>query len=146
MKLYFDYLSKLNENKKPAKKSMNESYSEYPTVSIERLTGYNDKVDTLPKEMIDSYLQLCTTRNQVERFNFHSDYWGDANSYQEEALDMFDYIDSYIGKIVNIEYDDGTYPAKILGLVIDKQYNNHLSIGIEELDDGLTESKKRMNE
>ena len=84
------------------------------------------------------YWQECKTVYDVEKFNFHSDYWGDADSYQDRALSIMENIDYMIGGEIEIpiENEDGSMGAEyciLKGLMIDKQYNRHLCLLVEEV-------------
>ena len=79
--------------------------------------------------------EKCYNEQDVELFNFHSDYWGDANDYQEQALDVMREIKPYIGNKVIIPFGDGNKSATVVAMLIDKQYNNHIKILIDDIEE-----------
>ena len=104
------------------------------------LENYDWKVDITSKEELGSdyyYHTLVTNEREAEKFNYHSDYWGDANTYQEEMVDLVSQIESYVGKDVIVDYDGDEVKCKVLGVLIDKQYNSlsHAKILVEYLND-----------
>lgn len=102
------------------------------------LEKYDWEVDITTEEQLGSeyfYYKLCATTEDAMKFNYHSDYWGDADSYQEDNIDLMERIEPYVGKEVIVSFDDGDVKFKILGIVIDKQYNDlsHTKILAENL-------------
>ena len=89
--------------------------------------------DELGSEM--KYHTLLRTIRDAEKYNYHSDYWGDADTYQEKAIDTVSRYTKYVNKEVIIPYDDDNQlHVKILGFLIDNKYNGHpLKILIEEI-------------
>lgn len=82
------------------------------------------------------YWQQCKTVREVERFNFHSDYWGQAESYQDTAISIMEEIEDMIGSEIEIpiENEDGSMGREyyiLKALMIDKQYNSHLCLLVE---------------
>lgn len=77
------------------------------------------------------YRKEVKTVAEAERFNYHSDYWGDADYYQEQNVTAMEMIEPYIGEVV--EYDG--QKLKIIAMLIDKQYNSigHTDLLIEEV-------------
>ena len=102
---------------------------------------YEVELDFRTKEQFGSdfwYWQQCKTSYDVERFNFHSDYWGNADSYQDRALSVMEEIEYMIGGeiAIPIEEDDGSMGREyyiLKALMIDKQYNSHLCLLVEEV-------------
>ena len=126
---------------KKAKKT--ESSEDLPNITW-ILDNYDWDVDIVTKDQLGSdyyYRTLCTTVNDAERFNYHSDYWGDADTYQQDNIDLMEQVEPYVGKEVIVDYDEGSQKFKILGIVIDKQYNSlsHTCILGEELGEVKTE-------
>ena len=109
-----------------------------PYTIYEEIYGY-DSLDVMTREDIGSdyyYHTLVKNVREAEKFNYHSDYWGYDEEYQERAIEFVREIKPYIGKKVGIEYDgEDTIYAKIVGVLIDKQYNNHLKILIEDVEE-----------
>ena len=104
-------------------------------------------IDITTKEELGSdyyYRKLVTNVDEAEKFNYHSDYWGDADSYQEDMVNLMYQIEPYINKNVIIDIDGESYKYKLLGVLIDKQYNsiNHAELLIEEINDTITENKE----
>lgn len=102
------------------------------------LDEYDGDVDICTKEQLGSdyfYKKLCTSVNDAERFNYHSDYWGDEDTYQEENIALMEEVEPYVGKEVEVTFEDETKRFKILGIAIDKQYNSlsHTVILAEEV-------------
>lgn len=126
---------------KKAKKT--ESSEDLPNITW-ILENYDWDVDIVTKDQLGSdyyYRTLCTTVNDAERFNYHSDYWGDADIYQQDNIDLMEQVEPYVGKEVIVDFDEGSQKFKILGIVIDKQYNSlsHTCILAEELGEIKTE-------
>ena len=104
-------------------------------------------IDITTKEELGSdyyYRKLVTNVDEAEKFNYHSDYWGDADSYQEDMVNLMYQIEPYINKNVIIDIDGESYKYKLLGVLIDKQYNSisHAELLIEEISDTITENKE----
>ena len=117
-------LAKLKKVKKT------ESSDDIPNITW-ILDNYDWEIDIVTKEDLGSdyyYRTLCTTINDAERFNYHSDYWGDADTYQQDNIDLMEQVEPYVGKEVIVDFDDDgevhQVVYKILGIVIDKQYNS----------------------
>lgn len=88
--------------------------------------GFKFEPDICERKSIDQYFKLCKTFNQVERFNFHSDYWGDEGEYQEDNLQLFETLENNIGinNYAKMKNNGDVYVGKLLGIAIDKQYNS----------------------
>lgn len=88
------------------------------------------------------YHTLVKSREDALKYNYHSDYWGDADIYQEENVDFVSDIESYVGKqVLALEDDDTVFT--LLGVLIDDQYNSlsHTKLLVKEVDnDKVTES------
>ena len=114
----------------------------YPILDVmelsEEIYVYDDNVETCTAEELGNdmiYYKKCYDEHDVDKFNFHSDYWGDANYYQEQALDVMREIKSYIGNKVIIPFSDGNKSATVVAMLIDKQYNNHIKILIDDIEE-----------
>ena len=102
--------------------------------------NYDTNLDVVTEEQLGmdrSYHTLLKNVRDAERFNYHSDYWGSAEGYQDTAISIMEELEPYVGQYVTIPYDDmeegeENKPVKVLGLLIDKQYNSHLKVLIEE--------------
>lgn len=71
------------------------------------------------------YRTLVTTADDAEKFNYHSDYWGDAYEYQEENFDLMLDLESYVGDRCYVDYGGDDYIEGTLeGILIDNQYNS----------------------
>lgn len=97
------------------------------------------KVDITTNERLGSdrsYRTLVKNVHDAETFNYHSDYWGSADGYQEENVNFMEQLEPYIDKVVKVTFEDGTEQKfKVLGLLIDRQYNSigHSEILVEEV-------------
>lgn len=109
---------------------------------------YGDKhVDELtiaPMSDIDHYYKIVKSVDEAEKFNYHSDYWGYDDEYQEQNVELIDSLSPYINKMVEVDYDDGSIRGKLLGIAVDRDYNsiNHTKIVLDEIkdnDESLTE-------
>lgn len=100
----------------------------------EDIYGY-DSLDIVTREQLGSdysYHTLVKNVREAERFNYHSDYWGDADSYQERAVEFVENVEPYIGEIISVDDGEGNYEDfKLLGVLIDRQYNSHLKLLVE---------------
>lgn len=101
--------------------------------------GFKYNPDVCTRDEIDSYYKLLTTYNEVERFNFSSDYWGDADEYQEDNLQLFEMLEDIgVGNLCKgTYYEDGEIVVyKYLGIAIDRQYNSisHTKVIVEEVE------------
>lgn len=104
----------------------------------ERIYGYDDNIKIYTTEELGNdiiYHKKCYDEHDVEKFNFHSDRWGDADYYQEQALDVMREIEPYIGNKVIIPFDEGNVSATVVTMLIDKQYNNHIKILIDDVEE-----------
>ena len=101
-----------------------------------------DEVAVADRGDIDYYYTLITNVNDAEKFNYHSDYWGYDKDYQEQNVELMDKLSPYIGKEVQIDYDDGSITGKLLGIAVDKQYNDisHTKVILDSIKDNLDES------
>lgn len=83
-----------------------------------------------------SYFTVVKSVHDAERFNYHSDYWGSADGYQEDAVDIMSTLESLVGKKVIVDIDEGESSVfKLVGLAIDRQYNSvsHMKVLVEEI-------------
>ena len=83
-----------------------------------------DGLDIASREEIDHYFTLVRNVHEAEVFSYHSDYWGYAEDYQEQNIELIDALSPYINKIVTIGYDDDFIQGTLLGIAIDRQYND----------------------
>ena len=118
---------------------LKESESNIPDITW-ILENYDWKVDITSREELGSdysYHKLVTDAQEAKEFNYHSDYWGDADSYQEDMVDLVEQIEPYVGREVSIDYDGDEVKCKVLGVLIDRQYNSlsHAKILVEYLND-----------
>lgn len=119
------------------KKKINEADGNIPDITW-IFEEYEWKFDVATKEQLGSdyyYHTLVKTVEEAEKFNYHSDYWGDADTYQEETVDVVSQFEPYIDKNVKINFEDGWEVFQVLGILIDKQYNSisHLKVLVNEL-------------
>lgn len=118
---------------------MKKLYIESSTDYIPNITYMLDDVGIREKSGIGrdmQYRKLITSVREAERFNYHSDYWGSAEEYQEGNVALMDSIEEYVNKPVEITFeDDETVRFKVLGLLIHRHYNSpsHSRMLIEEL-------------
>ena len=91
-------------------------------------TSYGQKdiqeLDIASREEIDHYFTLVRNVHEAEVFNYHSDYWGYAEDYQEQNVELIDALSPYVNKRVAIYYEDGAIEGTLLGIAIDRQYND----------------------
>lgn len=93
------------------------------TSIVKQFREYDSSLRLTTEAELDSdrsYWNKITTLTGVNKFNYHSDYWGDADSYQEEHIDLMNAIKPYIRKKVIIDGRE----VKLLGIMIDRQYNS----------------------
>jgi len=109
-----------------------------PYSIYEDIYGY-DSLDVMSRREIGldySYHRLVKNVTETRSFNYHSDYWGYAEDYQEKAVEFMKEVKPYIGKTVGIECDDGDpMIVKLVGVLIDRQYNSHLKLLVEYVED-----------
>ena len=98
---------------------------------------YIEELDIASKEEIDHYFTLIRNVHEAEVFNYHSDYWGYDEDYQEQNIELIDALSPYINKRVAIQYDDGVIEGTLLGIAIDKQYNSisHTKVILDDIRD-----------
>lgn len=106
---------------------------------IPNITYILDDIDIVEKEQVGPdmhYRKLITSVRDAERFNYRSDYWGSAEEYQDANVALMESIEDYVNKTVEITFEDeGPIKFKVLGLLIDKQYNSlsHTCLLVEEI-------------
>lgn len=103
---------------------------EYPP-EIEPEEEFNKSSDS-------SYFTVVRNEREAERFNYHSDYWGSAEEYQDANVELVSSLEGSIedGSKFYMNDDDGThYEFTVTGIAIDKQYNSvsHTKILIKEV-------------
>lgn len=129
-------------------KSRNLNESE--VANIDWILDRHSDLDITNREMIGSdysYHTLLKSVNDAERFNYHSDYWGSADEYQDAAIDVVADFEEHIGN--EVEYtteEEGTVRVKVEGVLIDKQYNSHLKLLVEFLNDGGDDAGEKIEE
>lgn len=102
---------------------------------IEHNYEYPPDVGTM--DSIDHYFKLLTSVHDAECYNYRSDYWGTAEGYQEDMVNLMYDLESDIGKPVKFGYEENGKEeymyGTLLGVAIDKQYNSisHAKIIIE---------------
>lgn len=101
-----------------------------------------EELDVSPFNEIDHYYKLIKTVDEAKKFNYHSDYWGYDEDYQEQNIGLIDALAPYINKIVEIEYEDGYIKGKLLGIAIDRQYNSisHTKVILDTIEEVVEES------
>ena len=101
-----------------------------------------EELDVSPFDKIDHYYKLIKTVDEAEKFNYHSDYWGYDEDYQEQNIELIDALAPYINKTVEIEYEDGLIRGKLLGIAIDRQYNSisHTKVILDTIEEVVEES------
>lgn len=121
---------------------INENENYYPKLDFMRISkriyGYDDNIEVYTQsEFYGSYhSKLLKSVDDVERFNFHSDHWGSEEDYEEQAIEVMSRIENYIGEKVRIYFDEDEQPiATLLGMRIDKQYNSHIAIIVDDFID-----------
>lgn len=125
----FDMLNQLKE--KEHQEFLRESHD--VTDRFNRLLSrYGDKVRTTTEERMGydiKYFELVKNVKDAKRFNYHSDYWGDADLYQEEVVGFMSRLAPMVGGVYLDEYE-------IVGLLIDKKYNSlsHCKVLIKKLE------------
>jgi hypothetical protein len=70
------------------------------------------------------YRKLITSVYDAIKFNYQSDYWGDADEYQDANVGLIEALERLIGDRVKLTFDDGTVLGTLEGILIDKQYNS----------------------
>lgn len=94
-------------------------------------------LDISSLDEVDSYFKLIKNVHEAEVFNYHSDYWGHAEDYQEQNIELIDALSPYIGKKVTITFEDGQMQGTLLGIAIDRQYNSlsHTKVVLDDIID-----------
>ena len=89
-----------------------------------------------------SYTTLVTNTSEAEKFNYRSDYWGDASTYQQDNVDLITELEPYVGKLVQIGYGEDGIVGTLKGIAIDRQYNSisHTTVVLEDIKFGMSES------
>lgn len=101
-----------------------EEVEDISDIIFHNYTRHVDELKVAGPRDIDSYYKILKNVRDVEKFNYHDDYWGTAEDYQEDNLQVMELLEPYIGKKVSISYDDGEAQGILLGLAVDKQYNS----------------------
>jgi len=87
-----------------------------------------------------SYHKLITNVRDAERFNYHSDYWGDAQAYQDDNVDLMAALEPWVGSRCVAEVYGDRIEGTLEGILIDKQYNSigHTSVLFSDVTDDVT--------
>lgn len=88
---------------------------------------YEYPLDVTTKEWLGNdyyYRKLVKTVNEAERFNYHSDYWGSADEYQELNIDLMYELEPWVGERCYVEDGDEYLEGTLEGILIDTQYNS----------------------
>ena len=93
-----------------------------------------------------SYFTVVKNEREAAEFNYHSDYWGSADQYQEDNVELVSSLEYYIesgDKLYFREEDGNKHYFTVTGVAIDRQYNSisHTKILIKE-DKPVKESVK----
>ena len=96
-----------------------------------------------------SYFTVVKNERDAEKFNYHSDYWGSEDEYQEDNVELVSSLESYIESGDPLYFNDEETGEKhfftVTGIAIDKQYNSisHTKILIKDVN--LKESSNNAN-
>lgn len=91
------------------------------------LNGYEYPPEVTTKELLGSdysYHKLITNVRDAERFNYHSDYWGDAQTYQDDNVDLMAALEPWVGSRCVAEIYGDKIEGTLVGILIDRQYNS----------------------
>lgn len=93
------------------------NYEYPPEIAVEEV--FNNDSDR-------SYFTVVRTVSDAEKFNYHSDYWGTAEEYQDNMVDLLSTLEPYIEDktVFNIDGFEEFNKATITGVAIDRQYNS----------------------
>lgn len=81
------------------------------------------------------YWTLLGTVRVASNYKYHSDYWGSAETYREQAVDFVEKVIPYKNKLVYVKDENGRSITGILkGVMIDYQYNSTLKLLIEPIE------------
>ena len=96
-----------------------------------------DEIDIVESSELDHYYKLVKSIEEAKSFNYHSDYWGFADDYQEQNVELMEQLSKYIGREVVIDFIDETIKGKLLGIAIDKQYNDihHTKVVLDSIEE-----------
>lgn len=102
-----------------------------------------DALDVCSLNEIDHYYKIVKNVHEAEMFNYHSDYWGHDKTYQEQNVELMNALSDYVGKMVGIWCDGEGIKGKLVGIAIDKQYNDirHTKVVLDSIEE-LNESSK----
>lgn len=126
--------------------NINESEDTVPNITY-LFDRYNWEIDIDSKESLGmdyNYHTLLTSVDDAEKFNYHSDYWGNASDYENDMVNLVSDFEPYIGKKIQIDYDDGeSREFTLLGVLVDNQYNDssHAKILVDDLHMNESEEK-----
>lgn len=71
------------------------------------------------------YHTLITNVHDAERFNYQSDYWGSADEYQEDNVNLMLELEPYVGMRCKVDCGGGDCVEGTLdGILIDNKYNS----------------------
>lgn len=68
----------------------------------------------------DYYKTIVNDVHGAEKFNYHSDYWGCADYYQEQNIELIQEIERFVGSVVSVNGVVG----ELVGIAIDRDYNS----------------------
>ena len=135
------------------KQSMKEDSNDEPEdISHIIFDGYYDgesvgELTVVARDDIDLYHTLIKDVDGAEKFNYHSDYWGSDEDYQRQNVDLMDDLSPYIGKKVQIDYDSGSLTGKLLGIAVDRGYNDihHTQVVLDSIEEVLEENSENIS-
>ena len=149
------------QQKEEYRNSLNEDDNE-ECVDIDAYIGhYEYPPEIEPEEEFrnggdSSYFTVVKNEREAEKFNYHSDYWGSEDEYQQQNVELVSSLESDIENGTKFcMYDgDNKFVFTITGIAIDRQYNSisHTKILINpetpmvecgELTEGYENKKER---
>jgi hypothetical protein len=95
------------------------------------ITRYIDRYEHAPevttREWLEGdycYFQLMRTADEAVRFNYHDDYWGDADEYQEQNVCLMRDLEPWVGERCRAYIDGDCIEGTLEGILVDRQYNS----------------------
>lgn len=139
---------------------LDESDNRANAININTFIGhYEYQPDIEPEDHFrssgdSSYFTVVKNEREAEKFNYHSDYWGSEDEYQEENVELVSSLEYYIESGDPLYFEDEETGEKhfftVTGVAIDRQYNSisHTKILIKDFnsDESETESKDGLDE
>jgi len=91
------------------------------------------------------YRKLVKTVNEAERFNYRSDYWGDADEYQEDNISLMMDLEQWVGSRCSVDIDGEHIEGTLEGILIDTQYNSisHTEVLFSDVSEGDVVATRR---